>query len=93
LSTTTDFVSNEANRTLYEIFGTSINTIMDPKRIISDLMHKGELPLDYMQKNIVIGEEFKLLDEGLENLRIVIIVNLALNVSCFLILIFIIKNL
>lgn len=61
--------------------------------MISDLMHKGELPLDYMQKNIVIGEEFKLLDEGLENLRIVIIVNLALNVSCFLILIFIIKNL
>lgn len=61
--------------------------------MISDLMHKGELPLDYMQKNIVIGEEFKLLDEGLENLRIVIIVNLALNVSCFLILIFVIKNL
>ena len=56
-------------------------------------MHKGELPLDYTQKNIVIGEEFKLLDEGLENLRIVIIVNLALNVSCFLILIFVIKNL
>ena len=91
LSTTTNFVSTETNRTLQEIFGTSTNTIIDPKRMISDLMHKGELPLDYIQKNIVIGEELKLLDEALKRLKIVISIALALNVLCSFILIFIIR--
>ena len=59
--------------------------------MISDLMHKGELPLDYIQKNIVIAEELKLLDDALKNLQIVISVDLALNVLCSMILIFIIR--
>ena len=59
--------------------------------MISDLMHKGELPLDYIQKNIVIAEELKLIDEALKNLQIVISVDLALNVLCSMILIFIIR--
>ena len=50
--------------------------------MISDLMHKGELPLDYVQKNIVVGEELKLLDEALKRLKIVISIDLALNVLC-----------
>ena len=59
--------------------------------MISDLMHKGELPLDYVQKNIVVGEELKLLDEALKRLKIVISIDLALNVLCSFILIFIIR--